>query len=54
MTINERDALLDLLNVLIRISFRFCGEAEKVELLSQWRESYDVLCGATCSSERPT
>ena len=54
MTINERDALLDLLHVLIRISFRHCGEAEKVELLSQWRESYEVLCAAACSSERPT
>ena len=53
MSIDERDALLDLLHVLIRISFRHCGEAEKVELLSQWRESYEVLCAAACSSERP-
>ena len=43
MTIRERDALLELLHVLIRIAFRFCGEAEKVELLAQWKESYAIL-----------
>lgn len=54
MTIDERDALLDLLHILMRIAFRTCKEAEKVELLAQWRESYDILCNKTCSSEHPT
>jgi hypothetical protein len=53
MTMDERDALLDLLHVLMRITFRNCRADEKVELLAQWRESYDVLCNKTCSSERP-
>lgn len=53
MSIDERDALLELLNVLVRVAFRHCGEAEKVELLSQWRESYEILCGATCSADKP-
>jgi len=53
MTIDERDALLDLLHILMRIAFKHCGESEKVELLAQWRESYDILCNKTCSSDRP-
>jgi hypothetical protein len=51
VTINERDALIEILNVLIRVSFRNCGDAEKIELLAQWRESYEVLCAKTCSME---
>lgn len=54
MTIDERDALLDLLHAFMRVTFRHCKENEKVELLAQWRESYDILCNKTCSSDNPT
>lgn len=54
MTIDERDALLNILNVMIRIAFRHCGTAEKVELLAQWRESYEILCANKCSTDNPT
>jgi hypothetical protein len=53
MTMDERDALLDLLHVIMRVTFRYCKEGEKVELLAQWRESYDILCNKTCSSDKP-
>lgn len=55
MTIAERDALIELLNLLVRTAFRHCGEADKVELLSQWRESYEVLCAppGACTTDRP-
>jgi len=53
MTIDERDALLNLLHIFMRIAFKHCGENEKVALLAQWRESYEVLCNKTCSSDRP-
>ena len=52
MTIAERDALLEILNVLVKIAFRHCGEGDKVELLSQWRESYSVLCAEKCSADQ--
>lgn len=54
MSIDERDALLELLHVLMRIVFRYCKEAEKVELLAQWRESYDILCANKCSADKST
>lgn len=51
MTIRERDALIALLDKLVRYAFRYCGEADKAELLAQWRESYDVLSRAPTASE---
>jgi hypothetical protein len=51
VTVAERDALIEILNVLIRLAFRNCGDGEKVELLAQWRESYEVLCASACSVE---
>ena len=54
MTIAERDALIEVLHALIRHAFKHSGEADKVELLSIWRESYDVLCAERCSVDPPT
>jgi hypothetical protein len=53
MTINERDALIEILHTLVRIAFRHSVDAEKVELLAQWRESYEVLCAGACSVDSP-
>ena len=51
MTIAERDALLEILHQLVRHAFNHSGDADKAALLETWRESYEVLCGATCSVE---
>lgn len=53
MTVAERDALIDLLNLLVKMSFRHASHAEKIEMLEQWRESYEILCSSKCSSDQP-
>ena len=51
MTIAERDALLEILHQLVRHAFNNSGDKDKAMLLETWRESYEVLCAATCSVE---
>jgi hypothetical protein len=54
MSPEERDALIEVLHVLVVLAFRNCGDQDKVELLSTWRESRDVLCAERCSNDPPT
>lgn len=53
MTVAERDALVEILHILVRHAFNHEGDAKKAELLEVWRESYEVLCAERCSAERP-
>lgn len=54
MTIAERDALIEILNQLVRHAFNHSGDHAKAELLEVWRESYEVLCAERCSVESTT
>ena len=53
MTIAERDALIEILHLLVRHAFRHGPEKDRAELLEIWRESYEVLCAQACSVEQP-
>ena len=54
MTVAERDALIEILHLLVRHAFHHEGDAKKAELLEVWRESYEVLCAnGACSVEQP-
>ena len=51
MTIAERDALIEILHILVRHAFNHSGDKDKAALLETWRESYEVLCANACSVE---
>ena len=54
MTVAERDALVEILHLLVRHAFNHSGDGDKAELLETWRESYEVICAERCYADSPT